>query len=101
GRDPRLRSAGRPHVPRPRRRGGAEAVTMSTPQTLDPRCFESLGDLLGDALLTFKSEVALIAVDRQKETKRWSYLDARREPARVVALLEQHRIGADDRVAIL
>ena len=74
---------------------------MRTPEMLHPGPYESLGALLDDALLTFKSEVALIEVDRAKETKRWTYLDTRREMARVVALLEQNGIGPGDRVAVL
>ena len=35
------------------------------PEMLDPRRYASLGELLDDALLTFKSETALIEVDRK------------------------------------
>ncbi|HEY8430089.1 MAG TPA: AMP-binding protein, partial [Sandaracinaceae bacterium] len=71
------------------------------PEMIDPARYASLGELLGDALVQFKSETALIEVDRKRETKRLTYLEVRREVAKVTAFLEEHGIGPDDRVAIL
>lgn len=72
-----------------------------SPEMIDPARYASLGELLGDALVQFKSETALIEVDRKRETKRLTYLEVRREVAKVTAFLEEHGIGPDDRVAIL
>ncbi len=71
------------------------------PEMISPTRYASLGELLSDALVQFKSETALIEVDRKKETKRLTYLDVKREAAKVAALLEARGVGPDDRVAIL
>ncbi|MCA9607457.1 MAG: AMP-binding protein [Myxococcales bacterium] len=71
------------------------------PEMLDPRRYASLGELLDDALLTFKSETALVEVDRKKETSRLTYLETRREVARVARWLADQGVGPDDRVAML
>ncbi|MCB9594591.1 MAG: AMP-binding protein [Sandaracinaceae bacterium] len=71
------------------------------PEMLDPTRYESLGELLWDALLTFKTETALIEVDRKKETRRLTYLETKREVARVARWLADQGVGADDRVAML
>ncbi len=76
-------------------------MTVPAPEMIDPRRYGSLGELLCDAWVTFKTETALIEVDRKKETRRLTYLDVRREAEKVVALLSAHGIGADDRVAIV
>lgn len=70
-------------------------------EMLDPTRYASLGELLEDALLTFKTETALIEVDRKKETRRLTYLEARREVLRVARLLADHGVGPGDRVAML
>lgn len=74
---------------------------MPSPEMIDPTRYGSLGELLADALVQFKSETALIEVDRKKESKRLTYLDAKREVAKVAAFLEARGIGAGDRVAIV
>jgi long-chain acyl-CoA synthetase len=68
---------------------------------IDPARYASLGELLTDALVQFKTETALIEVDRKRETKRLTYLDVKREVARVTATLAEAGIGPDDRVAIV
>ena len=50
------------------------------PEMLDPTRYASLGELLEDALLTFKTEVALIEVDRKKETRRLAEQTTRLDP---------------------
>src|SRR5690606_41548985 len=67
---------------------------------IDPVRYASLGELLADALVQFKSETALIEVDRKKESERLTYLDAKREVAKVAAFLAARGIGESDRVAI-
>jgi long-chain acyl-CoA synthetase len=66
-----------------------------------PDTYASLGELLCDALIQFKSETALVEIDRKVEKHRWSYLDVRREVAKVVAWLDGHGIGPGDRVGIV
>lgn len=75
-------------------------MTVS-PEMMDPRSYDSLGELLEDALVQFKSETALIEVDRNKEKQRLSYLDVRREVAKVTRFLAEAGVGAGDRVAML
>jgi long-chain acyl-CoA synthetase len=70
-------------------------------ERIDIASYGSIGELLEDALVQFKSETALIEVDREKETKRLTYLDVKRAAAPVIRLLEARGIGPDDRVAIL
>lgn len=74
---------------------------MVSPEMIDPARYASLGELLADALVQFKTETALIEVDRKRETKRLTYLDVKREVARVVALFAEAGVGPDDRVAVL
>lgn len=76
-------------------------MPLPSPEMIDPTRYASLGELLSDALVQFKTETALIEVDRKKETKRLAYRDVKREAAKVAALLEARGVGADDRVAVL
>lgn len=70
-------------------------------EMMDPDCYDSLGELLSDALVQFKSETALIEVERKKETLRLTYLEVKREVASVARFFADRGIGAGDRVAIL
>ncbi len=74
----------------------SETHTMIAPERYD-----SLGELLTDALLTYKSEIALVEASRKKEKSAYTYNDFRREAMKVARLLEDAGIGAGDRVAIL
>ena len=67
----------------------------------DVRPYDSLGALLDDALVQFKSETALIEASRSREVGRWNYLDFRRIGLRVARRLELVDVGAGHRVAIL
>ena len=71
------------------------------PEMIDPTRYGSLGELLADALVTFKTETALIEVDRKKESHRLTYLDTKREVDRVTRFLAASGVGAGDRVAIV
>ena len=71
------------------------------PEMMDPTRYASLGELLADALVQFKSETALIEVDRKKEKHRLSYLDFKREAAKVARCLDARGVGPGDRVAVL
>ena len=68
---------------------------------IDPGTYESLGELLTDALVTWKSERALIEVDRAKVTRELRYLDVKREVAKVAAWLAEHGVRAGTHVAIV
>lgn len=76
-------------------------MPVPAPEMIDPTRYASLGELLADALVQFKSETALVEVDRKREQKRLSYLDVKREVARVAAFFARLGVGPDDRVAIL
>ncbi len=70
-------------------------------EMIAPERYRSLGELLRDALLTFKSEVALVEASRKKEKSAYTYADFSREAMKVARQLEEAGIGAGDRVAIL
>ncbi len=67
----------------------------------DPRSFPSLGALLGDALLTWKSEVALIEANRSREDHRLTYLETWVAAHRFAAYLAERGVRPGSRVAIL
>jgi long-chain acyl-CoA synthetase len=62
--------------------------------------YESIGELLSDALVQFKSETSHIEVDRKREQKRLSYLDFAREARPLIRALADRGVGPGDRVAI-
>lgn len=63
--------------------------------------YESLGELLRDALVQFKSETSHVEVDRKRETKRLRYLDFDREARPLIRALADRGVGPGDRVAIV
>lgn len=67
---------------------------------IPPERYESLGELLRDALVQYKSEVALIEANRKQEARRLTYLELMREADRVARYLEDAGVGAGARVAI-
>lgn len=68
---------------------------------IDPRRYGSLGELLRDALVQFKTSTALIEATRKRESARYTYMDFQREAMAVARRLEEAGVGADDRVAIV
>ncbi len=60
-----------------------------------------LGEALRDAMVTYKSNVALIEADRKRESARYTYLEMRQESLRVTSLLQERGFSADDRCAVL
>lgn len=68
---------------------------------IPPEAYDSIGELLRDALVQWKRETALIEVDRKAEKKRLTYLETQREVAKVARWLEARGVGPDDRVAIV
>jgi long-chain acyl-CoA synthetase len=69
--------------------------------TLDLHRIDCLGDAIRDALLTYKSRVALLESDRQRESARFSYQELQREAERVATRLQEAGVEAGDRVALL
>jgi len=68
---------------------------------IDPKQHNSLGDLLRDACLQYKSSTALIETDRKRETGRMTYLEFLRQGEQLATKLQQASIAEDARVAIL
>lgn len=66
-----------------------------------PDSYASLGDLLADAFVQFKSETALIEASRKAEKRRYSYLDAWKATRPMGAFLQASGLGPGDRTAIL
>jgi long-chain acyl-CoA synthetase len=65
-----------------------------------PERYESLGELLRDALVQFKTETALIEVDRKREVARYTYLELKRAAEPLARRLQDLGVGAGTRVAI-
>jgi len=65
-----------------------------------PESYSSLGELLRDSLVQWKSETALIEANRKQETARFSYLEVKRIAEKLARRLEDAGVGADSRVAI-
>ena len=66
-----------------------------------PQRYTSLGELLWDALIQYKSEVAHIEMRRKKESERHTYLEFKQQVVRTVHGLKDRGIGPGDRVAII
>ena len=60
-----------------------------------------LGEALRDAMVTYKSNIALIEADRKRESARLTYREVRAEALRITALLQQYQVRPGDRCAIL
>ena len=61
----------------------------------------SLGEALRDAVLTYKTNVALIEADRKRENVRYTYTALNEQAERVGGMLQAVELGAGDRCAIL
>lgn len=68
---------------------------------LDLSRLSCVGEALRDAMVTYKSNVALIEADRHRENARFTYIEVKREAERIGALLQEEGVLASDRVAIL
>src|ERR1700712_4628942 len=68
---------------------------------LDLSRLSCLGEALHDAVLTFKTNTALIEVDRHRETARYSFTQLRREAERFASNLQSHDFAPGDRCAII
>ena len=84
-----------------------EPTTMSSPRDarvyamLDATRYTSVGAMLRDALVQFKTHTAFTELDRKRVTQRLSYLDVKRAVEQLARRLEDAGIGAGDRVAIV
>ncbi len=70
-------------------------------RAIDPTRYQSLGEILGDALVQFKTNLALVETDRKRESASYSYLELKRASMAVARWLVASRLGPGDRVAIL
>src|SRR3712207_6039349 len=61
----------------------------------------SLGEALRDAVLTYKTNVALIEADRHRERGRYTFSELRREAERFSAELSRSGFVPGDRLAIV
>jgi len=68
---------------------------------IDVCSYDSLGELLRDSCVQFKSNTALVEASRKREAGRWTFLDFKRAAEPVAARLQGLGIGASDRVAVL
>ncbi len=68
---------------------------------LHPPAYASLGELLSDALVQWKREVALVETDRKRVTHELTYREVRHEVARVARLFVDLELQPGDRVAIV
>jgi len=68
---------------------------------IHPDAYSSLGELLYDALLTYKSETAFVEYNRKREARRLSYLEAKREIDRLARAMQELGVCAGERVAIV
>lgn len=66
-----------------------------------PASYASLGELLADAFVQFKSETALIEASRKREKGSWTYLEAWRATRPLGAALQARDLGAGHRMAVL
>jgi long-chain acyl-CoA synthetase len=69
--------------------------------TIDLSRLSSLGEALRDAVCTYKSNIALLEADRQRESARYDYRELRAQAERVAAKLQASGFSAGDRCAIL
>lgn len=65
------------------------------------RRIHCVGEAVRDALVTFKTNTALIEADRHRENGRWTYRQLKQESERFAALIQGHGFEAGDRCAII
>lgn len=68
---------------------------------LDLSRLSCLGEALRDAVLTYKSNTALLKADRHRETARHDYRELRAEAERVAGHLQRGGLQSGDRCAVL
>ncbi|MCR9159417.1 MAG: class I adenylate-forming enzyme family protein [Nannocystaceae bacterium] len=60
-----------------------------------------VGEALRDAMVTFKTNTALIEADRHRENGQWTYRQLKQEAERFAALVQTHGFEPGDRCAII
>src|SRR2546430_841925 len=60
-----------------------------------------LGEALRDAMVTYKSNVALIEAERHRENARFSYRELRSEAERITSRVQSAGVEPGDRCAVL
>lgn len=60
-----------------------------------------VGEAIRDAIVTFKTNTALIEADRHRENGRWTYRELRQDAERLGALLQSDGFASGDRCAIV
>ena len=68
---------------------------------LDLSRITSLGEAFRDCMVTYKTNTALLEIDRHRETGQWSYRELCADAGRFGALLQSHGFAGGDRCAIL
>ncbi len=68
---------------------------------IPPDRYQSLGELLRDAFVQFKTETALVELRRKRVSEELTYLETKRRGERIAKHFEDLGIGAGDRVAIV
>jgi Long-chain acyl-CoA synthetases (AMP-forming) len=63
--------------------------------------FECIGEAIRESGIPFKSNLALVEVNREAEAGRWTHLELRREAERLSAYLSDLGIAPQDRCAII
>ena len=66
-----------------------------------PERYQCLGEFLRDGLIQFKSETAIIEVNRKRDKASYSYLDVKRLGERLAARFQELGVRPGDRVAII
>lgn len=68
---------------------------------IPPERYQSLGELLHDALIQFKPELALLELSRKRVAKEMSYADVKHEAEHLAAHFARLGVGPGSRVAIV
>ena len=68
---------------------------------IDASSYQCLGELLRDAFIQYKSDTALVEMQRKRTERRITYAEAKATGEQVAQRLEDLGVGADSRVAIL
>ncbi|MCE9625924.1 MAG: AMP-binding protein [Deltaproteobacteria bacterium] len=63
--------------------------------------FSCIGEAIRESSVPFKSNLALVEINRDLENGRWSHLDLRREAERFAAYLQDHGVVPGDLCAIV
>ena len=68
---------------------------------LDATRYASIGELLRDSCIQFKTSTALVEMDRKREKARYSFLEFKRASERLARRMQDLGVGPGSRVAII